>query len=90
LLVQVYDRLRILEATHSPNLEVPLTPEQIGCHRPAGGPRQPDRQPPRAQALIRWDHKGKVLRDVTELRKQAGFPMRMVVRDPLWLAAPAD
>lgn len=87
-LLHIYDRLRLLDPDCPPTFELPLTLEQLadvlGLHavhvsRTLGRLER--------QALIERDHKRIALRDLEELRKQAGFPRRTIIRNASWLPA---
>jgi len=85
-LLHIYDRLCLLDPDWPLSFELPLTLDQIadvlGLHavhvsRTFGRLER--------QGLIHRDHKRIDLLDLAELRKQAGFPSRTIVRNAAWL-----
>lgn len=88
-LLHIYDRLCLLDPEWPLSFELPLTLDQIadvlGLHA-VHVSRTFSRL--EQQGLIHRDHKRIDLINLGELRKQAGFPQRTLVRNAAWLPQP--
>jgi CRP/FNR family transcriptional regulator, anaerobic regulatory protein len=90
-LTHVYDRLRLIDPDCPLAFELPLTLDQIGdvLGQHAVHVSRTLRRMER-ESLIRREHKHVELLDLPALRKLAGFPTRVIVRNGPWMPAPSD
>jgi CRP/FNR family transcriptional regulator, anaerobic regulatory protein len=90
-LTHVYDRLRLIDPACPLAFELPMTLDQIGdvLGQHAVHVSRTLRRMER-EGLIRREQKHVELLDLPALRKQAGFPPRVIVRNGPWMPALTD